>query len=116
MNLLITEQKTEDIVDKLSSVTNSKEKQKKKVEGMKEEETEENLKEAVKYQTEGVAMETLGAARGPESTIHTSLENLHLDVKVRSQSMLTASSIHCMLKSSIITPQTDNLNTFTLLC
>lgn len=75
------EEKTEDIVDKLSSMTNSKEKQKKKVEGMKEEETEENLKEAVKYQTEGVAMETLGAARGPESTIHTSLENLHLDVK-----------------------------------
>uniref|UniRef100_A0A8W8MR76 Midasin n=1 Tax=Magallana gigas TaxID=29159 RepID=A0A8W8MR76_MAGGI len=75
------EEKTEDIVDKLSSLTNSKEKQKKKVEGMKEEETDENLREAVKYQTEGVAMETLGAARGPESTIHTSLENLHLDVK-----------------------------------
>lgn len=70
------EEKTEEIVDKLSSMTNSKEKQKKKVEGMKEEETKENLEEAVKYLTEGVAMETLGAARGPESTIHTSLENL----------------------------------------
>lgn len=97
MNLLITEQKTEEIVDKLSSMTNSKEKQKKKVEGMKEE-TKENLEESVKYLTEGVAIETLGAARGPESTIHTSLENLHLDVKVRSLSMLTSSSIHCMLK------------------
>lgn len=75
------EEKTEEIVDNLSSMTNSKEKQKKKVEGMKEEETKENLEEAVKYLTEGVAMETLGAARGPESTIHTSLENLHLDVK-----------------------------------
>lgn len=98
MNLLITEQKTEEIVDNLSSMTNSKEKQKKKVEGTKEVETKENLEEAVKYLTEGVAIETLGAARGPESTIHTSLENLHLDVKVRSLSMLTSSSIHCMLK------------------
>ena len=62
-------------------IVNTKSKQTKKMEGVKEEGMNEEERD-VKCETEGVVMETLGAARGPESTIHTTLENLHLDVKV----------------------------------
>lgn len=83
---------------------------------MKEEETEENLKEAVKYQTEGVVMEMLGVVRGLEFIIYILLENFYFDVKVRLQSMFIVFFIYCMLKFFIIILQIDNFNIFILLC
>lgn len=83
---------------------------------MKEEETEENLKEAVKYQTEGVVMEILGVVRGLEFIIYILLENFYFDVKVRLQSMFIVFFIYCMLKFFIIILQIDNFNIFILLC
>lgn len=83
---------------------------------MKEEETEENLKEVVKYQTEGVVMETLGVVRGLEFIIYILLENFYFDVKVRLQSMFIVFFIYCMLKFFIIILQIDNFNIFILLC
>lgn len=83
---------------------------------MKEEETEENLKEVVKYQTEGVVMETLGVVRGLEFIIYILLENFYFDVKVRFQSMFIVFFIYCMLKFFIIILQIDNFNIFILLC
>lgn len=83
---------------------------------MKEEETEENLKEVVKYQMEGVVMEMLGVVWGLEFIIYILLENFYFDVKVRLQSMFIVFFIYCMLKFFIIILQIDNFNIFILLC
>ncbi|XP_056015325.1 midasin-like isoform X2 [Ostrea edulis] len=73
------EEVMDDSVDKLSSQLNTKDTQKKRGEGMTEDRMNEEQEETKKFETEGVVMETLGASRGPESTIHTTLENLHLE-------------------------------------
>lgn len=83
---------------------------------MKEEEMEENLKEVVKYQMEGVVMEMLGVVWGLEFIIYILLENFYFDVKVRLQSMFIVFFIYCMLKFFIIILQIDNFNIFILLC
>lgn len=83
---------------------------------MKEEEMEENLKEVVKYQMEGVVMEMLGVVWGLEFIIYILLENFYFDVKVRLQSMFFVFFIYCMLKFFIIILQIDNFNIFILLC
>ncbi|XP_061171072.1 midasin-like [Saccostrea echinata] len=75
------EEEMDEAVEKLSSHVNTKDKHNKKREGMNEEGMNEDQEEIMKYETEGVIMETLGASRGPESTIHTTLENLHLEAR-----------------------------------
>ncbi|XP_062616180.1 midasin-like, partial [Saccostrea cucullata] len=82
--VMMEEDKEEEIdenVEKLSSHLNTKDKHSKEREGMSEVGMNENQEETKKYETEGVVKETLGASRGPESTIHTTLENLHLEVR-----------------------------------
>ena len=68
-------------MDQLVPIVNTKGKKTNKTEGVKEDGMNEEEKD-MKCETEGVVMEALGAAWGPESTTHTTLENLHLDVKV----------------------------------
>ncbi|XP_062606356.1 midasin-like [Saccostrea cucullata] len=75
------EEEMDENVEKLSSQINTKDKHSKRKEGRNEEEMNEDQEKTKKYETEGVVKETLGASRGPESTIHTTLENLHLKVR-----------------------------------